>query len=450
MKQSTIDNRAFFKQILILGAPVALQNLFQALVNMLDVFMIGQLGAAEITAVAMGSGWIGLLFYLFNGITATGGVFIAQYWGKKDINEIHHYMGLMFILNLSFAIIFAIFTANFSDTIMLLYSKAPEVIALGSLYMKIMSISCVLIGLINVCSISLISTERTFITMLGTIISLSTNLILNYILIFGNFGAPKLGIKGAAIATIAALTTQMFFLYGISFIKRFPICAPIKDYFRFTLSDVKKYFHYGAFLILCEIVFAIGNNIYNIGYKYTGTAAQAALQIVNTFQGLAMILSQGIGTAAGIMLGKLLGENKLETVKIYSRRFMVIIPAVALVLSIIIALSSPLLLQMFNVGEVSIDYARKMMIIFAITMPLRAENFAIVAGILRSGGDSLHCFLANFVGNWLVGIPMVFLGAVVLQLPVYWVYLMVAADEIGKMVVGMPRALSYKWVKNLT
>lgn len=450
MKQSTIDNRAFFKQILILGAPVALQNLFQALVNMLDVFMIGQLGAAEITAVAMGSGWIGLLFYLFNGITATGGVFIAQYWGKKDINEIHHYMGLMFILNLSFAIIFAIFTANFSDTIMLLYSKDPEVIALGSLYMKIMSISCVLIGLINVCSISLISTERTFITMLGTIISLSTNLILNYILIFGNFGAPKLGIKGAAIATIAALTTQMFFLYGISFIKRFPICAPIKEYFRFTLSDVKKYFHYGAFLILCEIVFAIGNNIYNIGYKYTGTSAQAALQIVNTFQGLAMILSQGIGTAAGIMLGKLLGENKLETVKIYSRRFMVIIPAVALVLSIIIALSSPLLLQMFNVGEVSIDYARKMMIIFAITMPLRAENFAIVAGILRSGGDSLYCFLANFVGNWLVGIPMVFLGAVVLQLPVYWVYLMVAADEIGKMVVGMPRALSYKWVKNLT
>lgn len=450
MKQSTIDNRAFFKQILILGAPVALQNLFQALVNMLDVFMIGQLGAAEITAVAMGSGWIGLLFYLFNGITATGGVFIAQYWGKKDINEIHHYMGLMFILNLSFAIIFAIFTANFSDTIMLLYSKDPEVIALGSLYMKIMSISCVLIGLINVCSISLISTERTFITMLGTIISLSTNLILNYILIFGNFGAPKLGIKGAAIATIAALTTQMFFLYGISFIKRFPICAPIKEYFRFTLSDVKKYFRYGAFLILCEIVFAIGNNIYNIGYKYTGTAAQAALQIVNTFQGLAMILSQGIGTAAGIMLGKLLGENKLETVKIYSRRFMVIIPAVALVLSIIIALSSPLLLQMFNVGEVSIDYARKMMIIFAITMPLRAENFAIVAGILRSGGDSLYCFLANFVGNWLVGIPMVFLGAVALQLPVYWVYLMVAADEIGKMVVGMPRALSYKWVKNLT
>lgn len=450
MKQLTIDNRAFFKQILILGAPVALQNLFQALVNMLDVFMIGQLGAAEITAVAMGSGWIGLLFYLFNGITATGGVFIAQYWGKKDINEIHHYMGLMFILNLSFAIIFAIFTANFSDTIMLLYSKDPEVIALGSLYMKIMSISCVLIGLINVCSISLISTERTFITMLGTIISLSTNLILNYILIFGNFGAPKLGIKGAAIATITALTTQMFFLYGISFIKRFPICAPIKEYFRFTLSDVKKYFHYGAFLILCEIVFAIGNNIYNIGYKYTGTAAQAALQIVNTFQGLAMILSQGIGTAAGIMLGKLLGENKLETVKIYSRRFMVIIPAVALVLSIIIALSSPLLLQMFNVGEVSIDYARKMMIIFAITMPLRAENFAIVAGILRSGGDSLYCFLANFVGNWLVGIPMVFLGAVALQLPIYWVYLMVAADEIGKMVVGMPRALSYKWVKNLT
>ena len=450
MEQIKIDNRAFFKQILVLGAPVALQNFFQSLVNMLDVFMIGQLGAAEVTAVAMGSGWIGLLFYLFNGITATGGVFIAQYWGKKDTIEIHHYMGIMFILNFSFSIIFALFTASFSDTIMLLYSKDPEVIALGSLYMKTMSISCVLIGLINVCSISLISTEKTFITMIGTIISLCTNTALNYILIFGNFGAPRLGVKGAAFATIIALTLQLIFLYGVSIIKKFPICAPIKEYFQFSKSNIKKYFHYGSFIILCEVVFAIGNNIYNIGYKYTGTADQAALQIVNTFTSLAMILSQGIGTAASIMLGKLLGENKLELVKIYSRRFMILIPAVALVLGIIIAIFSPLLLSMFNVGEESLGYAQKMMIIFAITMPFRAENYAIVAGILRSGGDSLYCFLSNFVGNWLVGIPMVFLGAVVLELPVYWVYLMVSADELGKMVVGMPRALSYKWVKNLT
>lgn len=112
-----------------------------------------------------------------------------------------------------------------------------------------------------------------------------------------------------------------------------------------------------------------------------------------------MILSQGIGTAAGIMLGKLLGENKLELVKAYSRRFMVLIPAVAFVLGIIIALFSPLLLSMFNVGEESLGYAQKMMVIFALTMPFRAENFAIVAGILRSGGDSLYCFLANFVGQ---------------------------------------------------
>ena len=450
MGQVTIDNHAFYKQILVLGAPVALQNFFQALVNMLDVFMIGQLGAAEVTAVAMGSGWIGLLFYLFNGITATGGVFISQYWGKKDTRSIHHYMGLMFILNLTFSIIFAIFTALFSDTIMLLYSKDPEVIALGSSNMKIMSISCVLIGLINVCSISLVSTEKTFITMLGTIISLSTNTIFNYILIFGNFGAPKLGVRGAAIGTIIALTLELLFLYGVSIIKKFPICAPIKEYFQFSFSDVKKYFHYGTFLIMCEVVFAIGNNIYNIGYKYTGTASQAALQIVNTFTQLAMILSQGIGTAAGIMLGKLLGENKLELVKAYSRRFMVLIPAVAFVLGVIIALFSPLLLSMFNVGEESLGYAQKMMVIFALTMPFRAENFAIVAGILRSGGDSLYCFLANFVGNWLVGIPMVFLGTVGLHLPVYWVYLMVSADELGKMVVGMPRALYYKWVKNIT
>lgn len=445
-----MNNRDFYKQIIILGAPVALQSFFQSLVNMLDVFMIGQLGATEITAVAMGSGWIGLLFYLFNGITATGGVFIAQYWGKKDSKSIHHYIGIMFLLNISFSVIFALFTAHFSPTIMLLYSNDPNVIALGSSYMKIMSISCILIGLINVGAVSLMSIEQTFIPMIGTIISLSTNTICNYILIFGKFGAPRLGVKGAAVGTVIALTIEFIFIYGITFIKKLPVAAPVSEYFEFSFSDIRKYFHYGSFLILCEIVFAIGNNIYNIGYKYTGTTAQAALQIINTFTQLAMILSQGIGTAAGIMLGKLLGENKLELVKTYSKKFLVIIPAVALILGILIAVFSPVLLSIFNIGDESLYYARRMIIIFAISMPFRAENYAIVAGILRSGGDSLYCFLSNFAGNWLVGIPMVFLGALVLKLPVYWVYLMVSADELGKMVVGLPRVLSFKWVKNIT
>lgn len=450
MKKVQSDNYKFYKQVLVLGAPVMLQNLIQALVNLLDVFMIGQLGETEITAVSIGTGWINLVFLLFNGITATGGVFVAQYWGKRDMKSIHSYMGLVMVFNLVSAILFALLTVAGADWIMTFYSKDPKVISLGSDYLRIMSISSVLIGLINVCTVALTNTEQTVLPMASTVLSLLTNLVLNYVFIFGHFGVPAMGVKGAAYATVTALAVQVVFLYGRTWYKKYPICASLRAYLNISREQIKKYFQYGSFLILGEVMFAIGNNIFSMAYKYTGTSGQAALQIINTFQQLSMILSLGLGTAAGIMLGKLLGENKLELVKIYSKRFMVLIPAVAGVLGFIVYCFSPLLLGMFNINSQTMDYARTMMVIFAVTLPLKAENYAIIAGILRSGGDSWYCFLSNFVGVWIVGIPMIFLGAVGLQLTVPWVYLMANANELAKLIVGLPRTLSYKWVKNIT
>lgn len=445
-----IDNKLFLKQLLTLGAPVILQNFIQAMVNMLDVFMIGQLGEAEITAVSMGTSWINLIFFLFNGITATGGVFIAQYWGKKDVKSIHSYIGLMAVLNITGAVIYAVITACFPEQIIRLFSEDANVITLGGGYVRIMSIYCVLLALVNICAVALSNTERTVLPMIGTVIALCVNLVLNYVLIFGHLGFPELGVEGAAIATVISIAVQLVFLYGVTWIKKYPICASIKDYFGLSKEQWKKYFHYGAFLILCEVIFGIGNNIYNIGYKYTGTNGQAALQIMNTFQQLSFILAMGIGTAAGIMLGKQLGANNLELVKAYSRRFLVLTPLAATALGVIVYICSPLLLSIFNINDQTMEYARNLMVILALSLPLKAINFAIVAGILRSGGDSKYCFLSNFVGNWLVGIPMVFIGAVVLKLPIHWVYLLVCTGEIGKLIVGLPRTLSYKWVKNIT
>lgn len=450
MEQTKIDNRQFYTQLLAIGAPVILQNFIQAMVSLLDVFMIGQLGEAEITAVSMGNSWINLLFFLFNGITAAGGVFVAQYWGKKDLKSIHNYIGLMVVLNVTASVLFAAFSALCSDWIITLYSADPQVIELGSSYIRIMSVYCVLLAFVNVCAVALSNTEQTVLPMQGSILSLTVNLVLNYLLIFGHFGLPKLGVKGAAIATVIALFVQMLFLYSRTFYKKYPICASWKDYFSLSKEQWKKYFSYGAFLIVCEVIFAVGQNVYNIGYKYTGTSGQAALQIMNNFQQLSLILAMGLGTASAIMLGKLLGENKLDLVKAYSRRFLVLIPAVATVLGIIVFFCSPLLLSIFKVDATTMEYAEKLMIMLVITIPLKTVNFVIVAGILRSGGDSKYCFLCNFVGNWVVGIPMVFLGAVALGLPIHWVYLMVTLGEVAKLGVGLPRTLSYKWVKNIT
>lgn len=450
MEKVKIDNRLFYKQVLTLGIPVMLQSLIQSLVNLLDVFMIGQLGEAEITAVSMGSGWVNLLFYLFGGISATGSVFIAQYWGKKDLQNIHSYMGLMAVINVVSGILFALFTACFSSEIIRFYTNDPQVIAYGSSYLKIMSVYCVLYALVNVSAVALRSTEQTVLPMAGTILSLCVNLVLNYILIFGRFGLPAMGVQGAAYATVIALTVQVVFLYGSAWLKKSPICAPVREYFKISGQQVKKYFVHGAFLILCEVIFGVGSNVSNIAYKYTGTNGQAALQIMNTFHQLSLVFSIGLGTAASIMIGKLLGENQLELVKLYSKRFMLLIPAAAAGLGVIVYFCSPALLSMFNINEQTLEYAKKLMIILAVTLPLKAESYALLVGILRSGGDSAYCFLTNFVGTWIISVPMIFLGAVVLKLPIHWVYLMSCACELGKIAVALPRTLSYKWVRNIT
>lgn len=450
MEKVIIDNKLFYKQVLVLGLPVVLQNLIQALVNMLDVFMIGQLKEAAITAVSMGTGWINMVFFLFNGITATGSIFIAQYWGKKDVKSIHSYMGIMMLCNLVSSVLYSLFTVLKADWIITFYSKDPKVIEIGAQYLRIMSVTCILIALINVCAVALTSTEQTVVPMVATVLSLLINAGLNYLLIFGKFGFPELGVEGAAYATVIALSIETIFIYGIVIIKKYPIYGHIREYFDINMEKVKKYFKYGAFLILGEVMFSVGNNVYNVAYKYTGTNGQAALQIINTLQQLSMVLSLGLGTAAGIMLGKLLGENKIELVKLYSKRFMILIPAVAGAVGLIVYAFSPIILGVFNISGETLGYAKAMMIMFALTMPLKAENYALIAGIMRSGADSWYCFLGNFVGVWIVGIPMVFLGAVGLGLSVPWVYLMANANEVGKLVVALPRTLTYKWIKNVT
>lgn len=442
--------REFISGILMIGLPVMVQTLLNSLVNMLDVFMVGQLGEVAITAASLGNSWFFMYVLLIGGVTAAGSIFIAQYWGIRETEQIHKYMGIMFAGAGIIMMLFGLLSVFGSGFVIRIYSADPAVIEAGARYIRIIGFSYFLFPVTNVYVTALRSTENTRVPMIGTLLSLVCNILFNYMLIFGHFGMPRMGVTGAAVATLISRIAEFLFMTGYICIKKPPAAAGFKAYFSFGKKELKEYIRYGFFVILGEVIYAIGTSVYNIAYKYTGTLSQAALQIVNSLNNLAMVIGIGIGQSAGVIIGKLLGRNDLEKAKRFCRMYLIFAFLFSILEGIMVIAFSPVFIDLFRIGEQSREYAEKMVWVLAFTLPFRAVNFTIVTGILRSGGDSNYCFFANFCGTWMVGIPLAFLGAVVWKLPVYYVYLLIAGDEISKFCICFPRAVRHKWMHNLT
>lgn len=445
--ESTKD---YLKCAAVIGFPVVLQNMVSSCINTLDVFMLGQLGETAITAASMSNQWFLLYCILANGIASASAIFISQHWGKRDIRSIHHYMGILCYGAMGLAVIFSLFSMAAPGVVIRFYSMDPEVIREGTGYLRMISISYLLYALNITCTTALRSIGETRIPMAAAMISLVCNAVGNYLLIFGVWVFPEMGVRGAALATVIARVVEVAVVLGYILWKKPPVFGKLQDYIRIPRVLIQRFFQYGGLVIVGEAVYAVGNNLYNVAYKFTGTEAQASLQIIQTIQGMALLFCGGFGTAASVMLGTMLGKNEFQKARFCSKLLTWSAMAVSVVSAILIFLAGPLLLSMFRIGDDARQHVELMLGIMACSIPLRTMVFMVICGILRSGGDNFYCFLANLSGVWFLGIPAVFLAAVVFHLPVHMVYLLSILEEAGKLLVCGPRVLKGKWVRNLT
>lgn len=445
--QSTAE---FLKEVVVIGAPVVVQSVLGSLVNMLDVMMIGQLGEISITAAAVSNQWFTLFALLANALCAAGSMFISQHWGKRELDSIHRYIGILFYGVVLLGLLFGISSLTIPEVILKLYSRDPLVLVQASEYLRILGISFIIDSVSIVFITGLRSIGDTRIPMAASAASVITNGILNYILIFGTPISPAVGIRGAAIATVIARVVEFMIVVGYILTRKPQVYCKVSEYLSVPAGLWKKYFKVGFWVIIAEVLIAFGSTMYSMAYKYTGTEGQAALQIINTYQNLALIMCGGFGTAAAVMIGIRLGKNEFEEAKRCCRRLMIVGIVVSLCITLIVVLISPLLMGVFRVGETVNGYLKIMIIIMAFAVPLKFMNYLCIVGVLRSGGDSTFCFMANMVGVWVVGLPLVWLCAVHYELPIYVVYLMSNMEDVGKFLIAFPRVIRNKWVKNLT
>lgn len=441
-----MTSKGFYSSLVAIAIPISLQALLQNFVNMLDTIMIGRLGSVEIAAVGLGNQIFFILNMILFGITSGGGVFIAQFWGKKDLAGIRKSLGLMTLIAFVVSFIFTIVCLLIPNQLIRLYSPDPQVIKVGGSYLRFVCLSYVPTAISFSITLALRSTERVKLPLVCTSISLFTNLIANYLLIF----VAGLGVKGAAIATVISRIIELVILATWSYSHKYEICGKLKELLGFNRYFIVKFLKIAFPVIINETFWGLGTSVYNAIFAHAGTNAFTAYSITGTISQLTWVFCMGFGNGIGVLIGKRIGEKKIDEAKTYAKRSMWFMPLIGAFVGVFLVPLSKLLPIFFNVDQEIIKTATAILMILIFVYPFNSFCMNWIVGVCRAGGDTVFSAVAEIVVLWCVAIPLGYVAAFVLHLPAPMIYLFFCSESIVKAIIGAIRVLSGKWLHEVT
>ena len=446
-----LKDKIFLKAMLAIALPIALQNLITSSLNMVDTLMITTLGQTSIAAVGLANQFFFFYILIVFGINSGTSIFIAQYWGKEDIKSIRKVLGLAVSLSAVMGTVFTIIAFLFPQLIMRILIDEPAVIKIGSDYLRIVALSYIPTSVSFAYSVALRTTGKPNIPMKISAISFVTNTFFNYILIFGKFGIPAMGVKGAAWGTVIARFVEIGVTLYAVYSKNGVLAAKFNELISWNKDFVSKYLKTTYPVIFAEAAWSLGQVLYSIAYAKLGEEATAAIQIANTIQNVFFVLVRGIANACTVMIGSKIGSGDEEEAYEYAKHFMIIATILGAILGSIQALTPKLTLMLFRGLDQSLyDVSKTLLIVMGLTFVIRVFTATGIVGVLRGGGDTTFAMIIDVGSVWIVGVPLAFIGAMLLKIPVYWVYAIVTIEEVIKIIVIIPRIISKKWIKNIT
>ncbi|MBR6090042.1 MAG: MATE family efflux transporter [Anaerolineaceae bacterium] len=442
-------DKEYLRKLTVVAFPLILQQVITYSVNLLDTMMIGSFGDIPLAAVNLVNQFYLIYSVSIFGSVTGGSILNAQYWGKRDKKSIHHVMGIQFLFAMLIGSCFLVVSILFPHKILGFYSDDEAVADAGKLYLQIILPVFLLFPVGQIFSGALRCTENTGIPMLVSGGTLLLNAILNYLLIFGKFGLPALGLAGAAAATVIARAVETTVFILITYCKKLPPAAPLSEMFHFNRPLVLMVIRKGIPVIVNEMIWGLGVNAYTAVYAGISTASIAAFSAVSPVDNIAQSLFMGIGDGCAVMVGNLLGAGKIETAKNYAKKTIRLsLCAALLVGSLLVVLHQPII-SLYALSDTAAQLAGTLLVVVGFTLWLRTSNYTIIIGTLRPGGQSLYCLLIETIVMWLLGIPLAGFMAERLHLPVYLVYLGTVTEEASKLVVFFKRYKSGIWAVNL-
>ena len=448
--ENSIDNKSFVQKIIKIGLPIAIQNFVLTSLNLVDNIMIGTRGEIAFAAVSLSNRLYFVLLITIFGVLSGMGIFTSQYWGVKDTKNIKRIVGMG--LTITFILSFSVTALAyfFPKEILSIFSKEPELLEKGASYLKIACFSYIPLSLGYVFTFNSRSIHRAKLPMIASIIALSINTILNYILINGKLGFPVLGVKGAAIATVISRVLEVLILVTIIFnTKGHPLKGKLKEYFSFTSKMFKTVMKKTIPVIVNEASWSVGMSIYFIAYGALGSKAIASIQVALTISDLFWAFLIGFGSAISVIIGNYLGAKKIEKAVIIAKKSMIYNLVATFILGIIYLITGRYVASIFNFDAATIHNSLNTIIVSALYMPIRGMNFLLIIGILRSGGDTKFCMLIDLFSIYIIGIPLAFLAVYVFNFPVHIVLAVVYFEELVKVFILYKRFKSKKWLNVL-
>lgn len=423
------QKHTFLKTVFRLAVPVTLQSLLQSSFGVVDQVMTGQLGSTSIAGIGLGSKFASVYTVLVSAVAAAAGIMIAQYLGKKEEEEVSRSFFVNLLVALVLAILFAALSLFFPDQIMGIYTQDPNTRAVAAGYLRIVALSFLPAAGASLFSTLLRCMEAAALPLYASVLAAVCNTGLNYVLIFGKLGFPRLGVTGAALATVISQTIGFLLILVLFF--RYGRKQDLRLKWSLHMEKAGRLQYLGILLpiLVCELVWSLGENAYAAIYGHIGTQSCAAMTLTNPVQGLFMGVLTGISQAAGILIGKSLGSREYDRAYQESKQLMWYGLVGALALSALLIGVSRFYVQIYQVEDVVREMACQLLFVFALFAPVKVLNMVLGGGIIRSGGRTRYVMVIDLIGTWCFGVPLGLLAAFLLELPIAWVYGMLSLEE---------------------
>lgn len=455
--KTLIGDKAFYRRLFTVMIPILVQNVITNFVSLLDNMMVGQVGTEPMSGVAI----VNQLIFVFNlcifGGLAGAGIFTAQFYGKADNEGVKNTMRMKFYIALgTLAVFVAVFILFGEQLISLFLHEGNEGLDLsaalehGKAYMKIMLVQMLPFAVMQVYASTLRETGETMLPMKAGIIAVAVNLVFNYILIFGKFGAPVLGVEGAAIATVLARFAECFIVIGWTHRHREnnPFVEGLYATLKLPKALVWQIIKLGTPLMLNELLWSSGMTMLNQCYSVRGLEVVSATNICYTVSDLFFCTFLAMGSTVSIIIGQLLGAGELERAVDEDRKLIAFSVALCVVVGVVMALLAPLIPEIYNTTDTVKQLARQLLLVSAAMMPVNAFTNSCYF-TLRSGGKTIITFVFDCLFVWVMSIPVAFVLSRFTNMDILPMFIIVEALNLIKCAIGFWLVKERKWVKNL-
>lgn len=443
-------DKSFYKSLILLAIPIALQNLVTFSVNLADSVMVGSLGDAAVSGMYMGNQIQTLLQVFSGGIEGAILILAAQYWGKRDTESIRKIVAIGIRFSLIVGAVLTLICSLFPTEVISIFAKDTEIIETGAQYLRIVCLSYLFFCITQSLIAAMRSVEIARIGLYVSLCSLGVNVGLNYLLIFGKCGFPEMGVEGAALATVIARIAETAIIFVYVFVHDKKLGLKLSDTLKTDKLLLKDFIRYGLPIIAGQLVWATNMLTSSaIMGRQTTDGAVTAMSIANTVNNLAYVVMNGMSGAVGIITGKTIGAGLEDKMREYAKTVQLIFLALGLVTGTAVFLIRDPFISLYAVSDAAVAEATKYINVLSVTIVGTCYQAACLFGLVKSGGDISFVFKNDFIFVFFVVLPSAIV-ATILGAPAWVVFACLKCDQIFKCFVAVVKINRFNWMKNLT